>query len=242
MPEIYDALSTAVKNGKLVAIATVIAGSGLGHKLLIWPTGETSGSLGSQAVDEQVRSRAKELLIAQRTERFTISTGSETSEIFVEIHAPPPRLIMIGAVHIAIPLVTFGNALGYQTLVLDARSAFATEERFGHASQLRMGWPADILMELGIDENTFVVVLSHDEKIDNPVLAVALQSPARYIGALGSKKTHARRVAALKEVGVTDEQLARLHAPIGLEIGARRPEEIAVAIMAEMVAVSNGLP
>ncbi len=240
MSEIFTTFSNAVKHGKLVALATIIAGPGIGHKMLFWPNGATTGSLGSPVVDQQVHNRATTLLKAQRTERFTINTGPEPSEVFIDIQAPPPKLLIIGAVHIAIPLVTFGKALGFHTIVLDARSAFATPERFAHADQLIVGWPADTLIELDIDENTFVVVLTHDEKIDNPALAIVLRSPARYIGALGSKKTHARRVAALKDVGITDEQLARLHTPIGLDIGARRPEEIAVAIIGEIVAVSNG--
>ena len=188
-----------------------------------------------------MHARAVQLLDAQRTERFSTSVENQWVDIFIEVHAPPPKLIIIGAVHIAIPLVTFGKTLGFRTVVLDARSAFATQGRFQHADELIIQWPADALPQMGIDENTFIVVLTHDEKIDNPALEIALQSPARYIGALGSKKTHARRVAALQEVGITESQLARLHTPIGLEIGARRPEEIAVAIIGEIVAVSNGL-
>lgn len=240
MSEIFTAFSTAVKEGKLVALATILAGPGVGNKMLCWPNGKTLGSLGSATLDQVVHDRAAELLHAQRSERLTINPTAEPIDVFIEIQAPPPKLLIIGAVHIAIPLVTFGKALGFQTIVLDARSAFATLERFAHADQLMVGWPADLLAEIGIDENTFIVVLTHDEKIDNPTLDVALRSPARYIGALGSKKTHARRVAALQEVGITAEQLARLHTPIGLEIGARRPEEIAVAIIGEIVAVSNG--
>lgn len=240
MSDIYHALASAIQQSRLVALGTVIAGPAIGRKLLIWPAGTVMGTLGSPALDEQVQKRVTELLRAQRTERFTVEIDGEAHDIFVEIYAPPPKLIIIGAVHIAIPLVTFSKALGFHTVVLDARSAFATPERFHHADQLMIQWPADALPAIGIDENTFIVVLTHDEKIDNPALDIALRSPARYIGALGSTKTHARRVAALKAMGVTDEQIARLHAPIGLEIGARRPEEIAVSIMAEMVAVSNG--
>ena len=241
MADLFELFASAVKQGKLVALATVIRGPGIGNKLLLWPNGETLGSLGATAVDQQVRERAVTLLHAQRTERFTLNTEKEPVEIFFEVQAPPPKLIIIGAVHIAIPLVTFGKALGFHTVVLDARSAFATPERFHHADQLIIQWPADALPNIGIDENTFIVVLTHDEKIDNPALDIALRSPARYIGALGSSKTHARRVAALKAMGVTDEQIARLHAPIGLDIGARRPEEIAVAVIAQIVAVSNGV-
>lgn len=239
MSELFTILSTAIQQAKLVALATTIAGPGIGAKLLVWPNGETIGGLGAETLDAEVRSRVVELLAAQRSERFTLALDGEPVEIFVEVHTPPPKLIIVGAVHIAIPLVTFGKALGFHTVVLDARSAFATPERFSHADQLIIQWPADALPQVGIDEATYIVVLTHDEKIDNPALAIALRSPARYIGALGSKKTHARRVAALKEAGITEAQLARLHTPIGLEIGARRPEEIAVAIIAQMVQIRN---
>lgn len=241
MANIYTTFSNAIKNNQLIALATIIAGPGIGNKLLIQPDGMIMGTLGNANVDAQVRGRAAELLGAQRTERFSLTTEGEPVEVFIEVHAPPPRLIIVGAVHIAIALVTFGKALNLQTIVLDARSAFATADRFSHADQLLIGWPADTLAEIGLDAGAFLVVLTHDEKIDNPVLALALRSPARYIGALGSKKTHARRVEALQAEGINDEQLARLYAPIGLNIGARRPEEIAVSIMAQIVAVANGV-
>lgn len=240
MATLFDTLASAIKTGKLVAVATVIAGPGIGNKVLVWPDGQTLGSLGGAELDAEVRQRVLASLAAQRTERFTVEAGGEPVAVFADIYVPPPKLVIIGAVHIAIPLVTIGKTLGLHTVVLDARSAFATPERFGHADQLIIQWPADALPEIGIDESTCVVVLTHDEKIDNPALAYAVRSPARYIGALGSKKTHARRVNALKELGVTDEEIARIHAPIGLDIGARKPEEIAVSIIAEIVAVQNG--
>lgn len=240
MTTLYEALRDSVAEARLVAAATVIRGAGLGGKLLLWPNGATMGSLGSPQLDETVRKRMMEQLATQQAERFTLPWAGETLEIFVDVHAPPPKLVIVGAVHMAIPLVTFGKALGSYTVVLDARSAFATPERFAHADRLLIQWPADALPTLGIDESTCVVVLTHDEKIDNPALAFAVRSPARYIGALGSKKTHARRVAALHELGVTDAEIARIHAPIGLDIGARRPEEIAVSIIAQIVAVVNG--
>jgi xanthine dehydrogenase accessory factor len=240
MSEIYQALTAAIQQAQLIASATIIAGPGLGNKLLVWPSGETLGTLGAPALDEAAQQRIQELLKALRNERFSVQLGEEAVEIFAEIYAPPPKLIIVGGVHIAIPLVTFGKALGFHTIVLDARAAFATPERFGHADQLIIQWPADALPTLGVDEATCIVVLTHDEKIDIPALAYAVRSPARYIGALGSKKTHARRFPALRALGVSDAEIARIHAPIGLPIGARRPEEIAVSIIAEIVAVVNG--
>ena len=136
-------------------------------------------------------------------------------------------------------LVTFGKTLGYHTVVIDPRTAFATSARFAHADRLVAGWPDTVLPTLGIDEATCVAVLTHDEKIDDPALAFVCRSPARYIGALGSRRTHAARVERLLQAGLRADEVARIHAPIGLNIGARRPEEIALAIMAEIVATTN---
>ena len=240
MSDLYTTFADAVKRGRLVGLATILAGPGIGNKLLIWPTGETQGDLGATDLNESVVARAKDAFTAQQTTRFTLTTAAGDVDVFLEVQVPLPKLIIIGAVHIAIPLVTFGKTLGFRTIVLDARSALATSERFSHADELLIQWPADALPELGLDEATYIVVLTHDEKIDNPALAVALTSPARYVGALGSRKTHARRMEALQEAGLTAEQIARIRAPIGISIGARRPEEIAVSIIAEIVAVMNG--
>ncbi len=238
---IYQAYRRALREGHLIALATVIAGPGLGNKLLLWPDGRTLGALGTAGLDAQVRVRAQTLFREQRSERVALVADDQAVEVFIDLQTPPAKLIIVGAVHIAIPLVTIANVLGFRTIVLDARSAFATAERFSHANQLMIQWPADALVEIGIDEATYIVVLTHDDKIDVPALAYALQSPARYIGVLGSKKTHARRIAALQSLGVTPQQLSRLHAPIGLSLGGRLPEEIAIAILAEIVAVRNAV-
>ncbi len=241
MATIYELLKQSLEEEKLVALATVVAGPGLGNKLLIWPDGRTAGDLGSADLNQRVLRYSADLLADQRPDRASFEVAGETVEVFIDVYPPPPKLIVVGAVHIAIPLVTFAKELGFRTIVVDARSAFATPERFSHADELVLKWPAKALEELDIDEATYVVVLTHDEKLDNPALKIAVQSPARYIGALGSPKTHAKRVAKLKAQGVMDEQLARIHAPIGLDLGAQRPEEIAVSIMAEIVAVSHGI-
>jgi xanthine dehydrogenase accessory factor len=242
MAEIYQALKHSLEQGQLVALATVIAGPGLGDKLLIWPDGRTQGDLGSVTLNQLVVDYTVALLATRRdSEQVSFEVEGESIQVFVDVHPPPPRLVIVGAVHIAIPLVTFGKALGFHTVVIDARSAFATQERFGHVDELIVTWPSRALEGLNLDEGTYVVVLSHDEKLDNPALRVALESPAPYVGALGSRKTHAKRVKALKEMGVSDAQLARIHAPIGLNLGARSPEEVALAIMAEIVAVRHGV-
>lgn len=242
MPTLYNTFATAVNQGKLVILATIIRGPGAGHKLLLWPDGSTAGDLGTATLNEQVQTRAAAAFDRQQSERFSLPSGAGMVEIFLDVQVGPPKLIIVGAVHIAIALVTFAKTLGFHTIVLDARAAFATPERFSHADQLLIHWPADVLPTLGLDEATHIVFLTHDEKIDNPALQVALNSPARYIGALGSHKTHARRMEALLELGVTVAQIERIHAPIGLAIGARRPEEIALAIMSEIVSVRNQGP
>jgi len=240
--DLYMQFTNALRQRQLIAVATIVAGPGIGSKLLLWPNGQTMGTLGQYVPEEQVIERAQNAFQTQKSERFQLSIPGDTEtrfDLFLEIHAPPAKLVIVGAVHIAIPLVTFANTLGFETQVLDARSAFATNDRFPHADQLVVGWPADTLTEMTLDEATYLVFLTHDEKIDNPALAIALQSKARYIGALGSRKTHAKRVAALLEMAVPENAMNRIHSPIGLSIGARRPEEIAISIMAEIVAISN---
>jgi len=229
-----------MRHGRLVTLATVLTGPAIGAKLLILPGGESFGSLDDAELAEAVQTQAASCLAALQSERVTLESAAGPVEVFIDVQPPQPRLFIVGAVHIAAALVTYANVLGFRTVVLDARTAFATPDRFAHAAELITRWPADALAALGLDEGSCVVVLTHDEKIDNPALAVALRSPARYVGALGSRKTHAKRVAALRELGLGDAEIARIHAPIGLPIAARRPEEIALSIMAEIVAMVNG--
>ncbi|MBK8798024.1 MAG: XdhC family protein [Anaerolineales bacterium] len=222
-------------------MATVLTGPAVGAKLLLFADGATAGALGDAGLDEAVRARAPICLASLQSERLTVETAAGPIDIFIDVQPPQPRLWMVGAVHIAVALATYARPLGFRTIVLDPRTAFATPARFAHADELITGWPADVLAAAQLDESACVVVLTHDEKIDNPALVAALHSPARYIGALGSRKTHAKRVAVLQALGVDEAKLARIHAPIGLPIGAQRPEEIALAIMAEIVAVVNGV-
>jgi xanthine dehydrogenase accessory factor len=238
---IYTALKQCLDEGQVVALATVIAGPGLGNKLLIWPDGRTQGSLGSVGSNESAVRCAAPLLAAHDPGQVQLEVEGSALAVFIDVFPPLPRLIVVGAVHIAIPLVTFAKTLGFRTIVVDARSAFATRERFPHADELIVEWPNTALEKLRLDEATYVVVITHDDKLDVPALQAALTSPARYVGVLGSTRAHARRCQALKELGVTDEQLSRIHAPIGLAMGAIGPEEIALSIMSEIVAVRHGI-
>ncbi len=235
--EIYPVLKTCLDENQLVAMATVIAGAGLGNKILIWPGGRTLASLGSAALDGEVVNWAREQMRVQET----IWRSFDKVDVFMDVLLPPSRMIVIGAVHVAIPLVTLAKTLGYHTIVIDPREAFATRERFPHVDELITEWPSEALEKLRPNESSYVVVISHDEKLDNPALKVALTSPARYVGVLGARKNLGKRFAVLRELGVTDEQLARLQAPIGMRLGAVSPEEIALSILAAMVAAKHGV-
>ncbi len=234
--ELYLPLKACLDEKRLVAMTTVIAGEGIGRKMLVWPEGRTLGSLGAHELDAQVASWACQQMQAQEStwQHF------KNADVFVDVLPPPARLIIVGAVHIAIPLVSLAKTLGFYTIVIDPRQAFATPERFAHADQLITDWPVQALEQLQPDENTFIAVLSHDEKLDNPALQVALATPARYVGVLGSRKNIGKRFAALRELGVSEDQLSRLHAPIGVPLGAVTPEEIALSILSAIVAARHG--
>jgi xanthine dehydrogenase accessory factor len=161
-------------------------------------------------------------------------------ELFLEILRPPPKLVIVGAVHVAIHLVHFAKRLGFRCVVVDARAAFATPERFSHADELVVEWPSQALAKMPIHDETYCVFLTHDPKLDDPALEVALRRDARYVGALGSKRTHAKRVDSLRNLGLAEDLIARIHAPIGLDLGGRKPEEIALSIAAQLVASRHG--
>ena len=238
---IYEALTAAIAAEQQVAVATLVGGvEKLGAKLLARPNGETLGSLGLDLPQQDIIHDMLAMLALAQSGTRSYATPAGDLEVFIETYPPPPTMFIVGAVHIAIPLVTFANTLGFRTVVVDARGAFATPERFAHADELVMAWPDEALAGK-LNSNSFVVLLTHDPKLDDPALKIALPSPARYVGALGSPKTHAKRLARLREEGVPEQQLARLHAPIGIKIGAGTPEEIAVSIIAEVVAARHGL-
>lgn len=232
---IYTRLRDAITREVPVAVATVITGDDVGAQVLIQPNHAVLSMLNDTALVTQIHQDALAMLLAGEQ---GIRTYGER-QVFIETYPPPATIIMVGAVHIAVALTTFAKPLGFRTIVVDARGAFATNERFGHADELVHAWP-DEALQGRVHSNTAVVVLTHDPKLDDPALLVALPSAARYVGALGSTKTHAARVLRLRDAGLTDDQIGRLHAPIGLPIGGRTPEEIGLSIMAQIVAVRNG--
>jgi xanthine dehydrogenase accessory factor len=157
----------------------------------------------------------------------------------MDVITPPPKLVIVGGVHIAIPLVTIAKTLGYHTVIIDPRRKFGSQERFQHADQIINAWPQEAFSEVSLTSSTAVAVLTHDPKIDDPALELVLSSPVFYIGALGSRKTQTARIERLLASGLTENQVNRLKSPIGLKIGSRSPEEIALSIMAEITKEKN---
>jgi xanthine dehydrogenase accessory factor len=238
---IYASLKEALEAERPVALATIVDGPDVGRQVVFGVEGAQTGTLGSKALDEAALARAMELLPTFQCEKLALSDGRVRMDVFVEWHGPRPKLVIVGAVHVAIPLVHLARLFGYRTIVVDPRSAFATRERFPHADEVLAEWPDEAFARTPLDRATAVVVLSHDLKIDVPALVLALQSSASYVGALGSKKTQSKRVAALETAGVGTFDISRIHSPIGLNLGGRRAEEIALSIMAEIVAASHGI-
>lgn len=215
----------------------------IGAEMLVYPDGSQEGTLGADDLDRQTVAKAVELMKKTGSKTYPISTEQGEYEVFVDVFPPPPTLLVFGAVHTAIPLVKMAKELGFRVKVIDGRSKFLTKERFPEADELIEAWPDEAVEEekVKIDANTYIVILTHDEKFDEPALLSTLPSPARYIGAIGSRTTTINRAERLKKYGVSDEQIARIHGPIGLEIGAREPAEVAVSILAEIISVKYGL-
>lgn len=212
-----------VESRRSVALVTNL---GTGARSLAHAPGDVAQDL-SPALEE-----------ALRRDKSTPVVGGE-GELFINVFNPTPRLIVVGAVHIAQQLATMARALGHDVVILDPRSAFATEQRFA-GMEIVHAWPEDALPKIGLDARTALIALTHDPKIDDPALIAALASDAFYVGALGSRKTHAARVERLLQAGVPAGDIERIHAPIGLDIGAQGAAEIALSIVAEITAVQRG--
>ena len=245
MSGLYEELKDLLAKEKGVAVATVVRGpEHIGAKLLVFADSSVHGTLGSSSLDEQVTKDADQAIWngAASTHTYTLEQTGEQQQfdIFIEGFPPPPALIIVGAGHIAIPLTTFAKTLNYRVIVIDARSAFATRERFPHADEIIVEWPDEVLQRMDLNPSTSIAVLTHDPKFDEPTLKVVLSKRVGYVGAIGSRKTGAERAERLKKQGLSDEQLKRIHGPIGLNLGATEPEEMALAIMAEIVATRHG--
>ncbi|MHB1614464.1 MAG: XdhC family protein [Actinomycetes bacterium] len=227
-----------------VALATVVAGPGpVGARMLVWPE-EVSGSLGNPRLDAAVVDDARGMLQAGATGLLHLGPDGQRRldelTVFVESFAPPAQMYVFGAIDFAAAVARIGKFLGYRVTVCDARGIFATRSRFPDADEVVVAWPHRFLASAPVDARSVMCVLTHDPKFDVPLLEAALRTPAAYIGAMGSRRTHAERLAGLRQRGVPEESLARIAAPIGLDIGARTPEETAVSIAAEIIAARWG--
>jgi xanthine dehydrogenase accessory factor len=241
----FGTMAASIATGEPVALATVIAGRGdqLGAHLLIWTT-DSAGTLGSARLDDAVRDDAGGLLANGRTATLTYGPDGqrrgEGLSVFVSCFAPAPRMLVFGAIDFAAAVARVGSFLGYRVTVCDARPVFATGKRFPDADEVVVDWPHRYLQAQvdagGVDGRTVICVLTHDPKFDVPVLATALRIPVAYIGAMGSRATHSDRLARLADAGLTQAELSRLSSPIGLDLGARTPEETAISIAAEIIA------
>jgi xanthine dehydrogenase accessory factor len=243
---IYEQLRDLLRAEEPVALATVVNGPQPGAKLLVRPEGEPLGELGDPGLDRVVGRDARAQLQAGLTSTRHYGPHGEAREhaveVFIESFAPPPRMIIFGAVDFTAALARAAKLLGYRVTVCDARAVFATPQRFPMADEVVNDWPHRYLVKVGeeLGSRDAVCVLTHDHKFDVPAITAALETKVGYIGAMGSRRTHTDRVRRLREEGVDDATLDRVMAPIGLDLGARTPEETAVSICAEIIALRTG--
>ena len=242
----FEELRDALRAGEPVALATVIEGPNVGAKLLVRRDGRASGSLGDAGLDRVVARDARGELEAGLTSTRHYGVHGEARErdvgVFIESYALPPRLIIFGAVDFTAALVKVAKVLGYRVTVCDARAVFATVQRFPMADEIVNDWPDRYLAKVGdeLGPRDAVCVLTHDHKFDVPAIVGAVRTQVGYLGAMGSRRTHDQRRIRLQEAGLTDAEIGRVMSPIGLDIGARTPEETAVAICAEIIAMRTG--
>ena len=240
-PRVPPEVEAAAAGPGGVAVATVLPG----HEGTAVPAARAvvgadgrliSGTLGSADLDAGLAVAVPPLLAAG--ESATVSLGDR--EVFVEVFATAPRLVIVGGSPVAVPLVDLARQVGFHTVVVDPRGAFADPDRFAAADEVILGWPDEVADQAGIDGDAFVAVLTHDPKVDDSAIAVALRRGARYVGAIGSGQTQRGRRERLRELGLSEAEIARLRGPIGLDLGGRSPAEIALAIVSEIVAVRRG--
>ena len=241
-PRLYRVARSELVARKSAAILSILDGPAelKGREAVITQSNQLIGSLG-QNLDQQATKLAFPLMEMNKPQAVTFELAREGNlNLFVDVIAPPPTLVIIGGVHIAITLASLAKSLGYYTVVIDPRRSFGNPERFPHVDQLIQSWPEEALQQVELSSNTCVAVLTHDPKIDDPAIKIALNSPVFYIGALGSRQTHTKRCQRLETDGFTPKQIKRIKAPIGLNLGENTPEETALAVMAEIVATRHG--
>jgi xanthine dehydrogenase accessory factor len=252
---IFERLAAALRAARPVALVTRLDGAFAGAKLLVFAD-ESFGDLGSAGLTYAATGEARALLAAGETSQRTFGEDGEPVgmdvRLFIQAFATKPDMYIFGAIDFSRAMARIGSYLGFTVTVIDARPIFATKARLPDADRVVVAWPDEFLRGAPVDDRTALIVLTHDVKFDIPLLEVALRTNAGYIGAMGSRRTHANRVAELRRSGTSDADLARINAPIGLDLGARTPEETAIAIAAEIIALrehrrggrlsENGLP
>ncbi len=227
----WQAVTERMSQNQSVTTVTILEGELAGQKTLVTADG---------AILYQNTAEADALAQVAQTTQRSGQVSVDDQSVMVDHHESRPHLVLIGGVHVAMPLKNFAHELGFRVSLIDPRQVFATPERFPDVESIQHSYPDKALPVLGLDSQTYVAVLTHDPKIDDPALITALPSAAPYVGVLSSSRTHEKRLQRLKEAGLSDEQLARIHTPIGIDINAQTPEEIALCIMAEIIAVRNG--
>jgi xanthine dehydrogenase accessory factor len=239
-PTVPAAVLEAARGPGGEVVATVLGGDGIGRSMRVFDDGRMEGDVEPLIPRERVREAALESLRRESSRTLELETPGGPASVFLEVFPRQPRLVIFGGVHIAVALVPLARMLGYRTIVADGRQAFLTRERFPDADELILAWPEQAFNRIQLDRSSYVCILSHDPKFDEPALRAALRSPAAYVGAIGSKKTQVARRERLKAEGFGEGDVARVRGPIGLELGGRRPVEIALSILAEMTAVRYG--
>ncbi|MEM8925932.1 MAG: XdhC/CoxI family protein [Actinomycetota bacterium] len=243
---VFDTLRAAIESERPIALATIVEGPGLGAKLLVDGQGDARGTLGNAELDRVVvRDVIGELAAGTSGIRHYGPNGEARADdvmVFVETFAPPPQMLIFGAVDFTAALSRVAKVLGYRVTVCDARPVFATTQRFPHADEVVVDWPHRLLEKVGAElgPRDAICVLTHDPKFDVPAVIAALDTAVGYLGAMGSRRTTEDRNARLRAEGVGHEQLQRIMAPIGLDLGARTPEETAISICAEIIALRAG--
>ncbi|RPI20469.1 MAG: xanthine dehydrogenase [Actinobacteria bacterium] len=236
MSDVIGAIHRLRDEEILGSVVTMVSGPDVGDKAVI----ESGAGIVAGAIPEEIAAAvvADAAELARHEQSRTLEYGSR--RVFIETLAPSPVLLIFGAGHIAQPLTRMARELGFRTIVADARAAWATPERFPDVDQLIVGWPDAVFERISLDHRTYVALLSHDARFEDPVLPAVRNAPVRYIGAMGSRRTHRDRRERLAAAGWSEEELARIHGPIGIDIGAETPAETAVSILAEIIRVRYG--
>jgi xanthine dehydrogenase accessory factor len=236
--EALGVVTAEVSAGRTAVVAATL--SGPPRRLVVSGNGRTTGTLGDRALDEAAGREARSLLAGGASGVREVASANGAQRIYFERHAPPLTLVVFGATHVAMPLVALGGVLGLRTVVVDGRDRFATRDRFPGADEVLVGMPSELAERMPLGRETLVVLLSHDYKYDLPVLRAVLASEAAYVGVLGSRRRGKALLEFLSGEGVPAEQLARVRIPVGLDLGGNSPEEIALSVLSEAVAVYHG--